>query len=184
MEKWKVLDKQILIDAPVFKFMRYKFLHSQKNTVHNFYILDTSDWVNIIPLTDDNQVVLIKQYRAGINDITVEIPGGIIDAGESPIEAAKRELEEETGYVGDEFELLGFTHPNPSFITNKCFFVLARNVKPLGKTNFDPSEYIETFTVPLEKIQEMIKKGEITHALSLNAFTLFQAKYFRCFGKD
>ncbi len=182
MKKWSVLDKKVLIDSPMFTFSKYKFLHGDKNTIHDFFILDTSDWVNILPLTADNQVVLIRQYRAGIDEILIEIPGGIMDTGEKdPIVTAKRELEEETAYVSDDLELLGTMFPNPSFMTNKNYFVLAKNVKPLGHTHFDPSEYIETFTVPLEKIPEMIRNGEILHSLTINAFALYQAKYFDCF---
>ncbi len=182
MRKWQVLNRKTLIDSPMFKFMQYDLKHGEKQTLHKFYILDTADWVNIVPLTPDNEVVLIHQYRAGIDEITIEIPGGIMDSGETdPLQTARRELEEETGYVTDDLELLGFLYPNPSFMTNRCYFVLARNVRPQGHINFDPSEYIETFTVPLKDIPQMIKSGEIRHSLTVNAFAMFQLRYFDCF---
>jgi 8-oxo-dGTP pyrophosphatase MutT (NUDIX family) len=178
MKKWKVLDKTVLIDSPMFRFMQYDLEHGEKQTLHKFYILDTTDWVNIIPLTSDNRLVLIRQYRAGVDQITVEIPGGIMDKGETdPIVTARRELEEETGYVAGSLEILGFVYPNPSFMTNKCYFVLARDVEPRGKINFDPSEYIETFTVPISEYGSLIEKGEITHSLSVAAFSFLQRKY-------
>ncbi len=177
MNKWQVLDKKALVSSPMFRFMEYKLKHGDKHTEHKFYILDTGDWVNIIPLTTDNQIVLVRQYRAGIDNITVEIPGGIMDLDENdPLVTARRELEEETAYIGNDFSLLGHVHPNPSFMTNTCYFVLAQNVEKKGKLHFDPSEYIETFTVPLKDIPQMIANGTITHSLSVAALGMLLMK--------
>ncbi len=183
MHKWKVLDKKVLIQSPMFSFLAYKLKHGDKNSIHNFYILDTADWVNILPITSDGKVVLIRQYRAGIDEILIEIPGGIMDNGETdPIATARRELEEETGYVTDNLEVLGMVYPNPSFMTNKCYFVLAKDVKPLGQTHFDPSEYIETFTIDLKLLPEYILSGKIRHSLTINAFAFLQLKYPQLIG--
>ena len=170
MEKWKLLDKTLLIDTPMFDMYRYHLLHAEKQTEHNFFIIETFDWVNIVPITPECNIVLIRQYRAGSDSISLEIPGGVMDHEKDPIEAAKRELEEETGYVNGKYELLGHAFPNPAFLKNRIYFVLARDVLPQGQINFDPSEYIETEVVPLEDIPGLIASGKIRHALTITAF--------------
>ena len=182
MKKWKRLEETLLIKTPIFEFKSIKLLHAEKHSLHNFYIIDSKDWVNIIPITANNEIILINQYRAGTNEITIEVPGGIIDDSENdPIITAKRELEEETGYIGKKYYTIGQVMPNPAFITNKCFFVVAEDVEPIGKENFDESEYIESFKVPMEKISEMIKNREITHAITLNAFLYLHLNQVRGF---
>ena len=176
MDKWKILSKEKVADFRVFDIYREKLLLTQKHSEHEFYIMEAPDWVNVIPITADKKVVLIKQYRAGIDDITIEIPGGVIDSDDvSPVVAAGRELEEESGYLSPNLSLLGYVNPNPAFLTNKCYIVLAENVEPKGKTNFDPAEYIETYTVPLTDINNMISTGEIRHALTVAAFSMLRA---------
>jgi len=170
MKKWKLLDKKLLIDTPMFDMYRYHLLHSEKKTEHNFFIIETYDWVKVIPITKKGEIVLIRQYRAGSDSISLEIPGGVMDLETSPIIAAKRELEEETGYINGTYEVLGHAFPNPAFLKNKIYFVLAKDVEPLGHTNFDPSEYIEKELIPLSQIPELINKGKIRHALTITAF--------------
>ena len=170
MKKWEKLGEEVLIKTPIFEFKSRDLLHSQKHTHHKFYIIDSKDWVNIIPITTNNEIVLIRQYRAGSDEITIEVPGGIIDGNETPEETAKRELEEETGCIAKDFVKIGEVYPNPAFITNKCHYVVALDVQPGGTINFDPSEYIEKFTVPMSEIPGMIKRGEINHAITLDAF--------------
>ncbi len=174
MEKWKLLDKELLIDTPMFDMYRYHLLHSEKKTEHNFFIIETYDWVNVIPITPDGKIVLIRQYRAGSDSITLEIPGGVMDKEQDPLLTARRELEEETGFTNGEYELLGTAYPNPAFLKNKIHFVLARNVLPQGHTNFDPSEYIETELVPLTDIPDLIAQGKIRHALAITAFVYLE----------
>ena len=174
MQKWKLLDKQLLIDTPMFEMYRYHLLHGDKKTEHNFFIIETFNWVNIIPITPEGNIVLIRQYRAGSDSITLEIPGGVMDKDEDPIMTARRELEEETGYINGQYELLGTAYPNPAFLKNKIHFVLARDVVPQGNVNFDPSEYIETEVVPLSDIPRLIAGGQICHALAITAFVYLE----------
>ncbi len=171
MKKWKKLDEKLLIKTPIFEFKSFKLLHGEKHTTHEFYIIDSKDWVNVIPITADNEIILIKQYRAGSDEVTLEVPGGIMEPDEhDPVITARRELEEETGYIAENYRKIGEVYPNPAFITNKCYYVVAEDVELKGHINFDPSEYIETLKVPMEKIPELIKNGEITHAITLDAF--------------
>jgi 8-oxo-dGTP pyrophosphatase MutT (NUDIX family) len=182
MNKWQVLNKKVLVQSKMFKFYQYHLKHGDKGTEHDFFILDTGDWVNIIPITSDNKIVLVRQYRAGTDEITIEVPGGIIDPNdEDPIVTAKRELEEETAYVTDDFEILGYVNPVPSFITNKCYFVLAKNVEKKGHIHFDPSEYIETFLASFEQVSLMVRSGQIHHSLTLNALLFLQISGYKGF---
>ena len=127
----------------------------------------------MIPLTSDNDVVLIRQYRHGTRTITLEIPGGVIEGNDSPEEAARRELREETGYQASDMHLLGHVHPNPAFLDNICYTYLARDVSIVGEQEQDEREDIEVMLKPVEEIPSLIREGEITHSLILAAFYRF-----------
>ena len=174
MKKWKILGEETVCDFKLFKFYRRDLLNPHKNSEHHFYVMETPDWINVVPVTPEGKIVLIRQYRAGTDEITVEIPGGVIDKKDvSPEAAAGRELEEETAYVSDDLTMLGAVHPNPSFMSNTCYFVLAKNAKPTGKTHFDPGEDIETFEMEPDELKLAIKTGKIKHALTVAALGLF-----------
>jgi 8-oxo-dGTP pyrophosphatase MutT (NUDIX family) len=138
-----------------------------------FYVIEAPDWINVIPLTDDGRVLLIRQYRFGIEDFTLEIPGGMCDPGESPLQAAERELAEETGYKAQSMVEIGWVHPNPAIQSNRCHTFLAEGVVPAAEPDPDPDEELELISEPLARIPELISGGRITHALVLAAFRLF-----------
>jgi 8-oxo-dGTP pyrophosphatase MutT (NUDIX family) len=136
-------------------------------------IIEAPDWVNIIPVTIDNQVVLIRQFRFGIWSTALEIPGGMVDPGEDPMTAALRELEEETGYVPRGRVIhLGKVHPNPAIMTNVCHSFLALGCERTGKVNPDVDEDIQVSLEPRARIPELLRTGAITHALVACAFLL------------
>jgi 8-oxo-dGTP pyrophosphatase MutT (NUDIX family) len=137
---------------------------------HDFFLLDSFDWVNIIPLTADGRVILVKQYRLGTKDFSLEIPGGMLNEGEEPVGAAARELLEETGYAGEEPILLGVVDPNPALQTNRCYTYLINNVAFRTTPQQDSTEDIEVQSVPLADIPRLIHEGKITHALVIAAF--------------
>jgi ADP-ribose pyrophosphatase len=143
---------------------------------HDFYIIESRNWVNIIPLTTDQRVVMIKQYRHGSREVTLEIPGGLMDPGDTPERAASRELLEETGYQSKEWQRIGEVNPNPALFNNRCFTYLAQNVKKSSHPSLDQTEDIEVILVPLSDIPKMIRKGEIDHAIVIAAFSLFFLK--------
>lgn len=174
MKKWKVLSQETVCDFKLFKFYRRELLNTHKDSRHSYYVLETPDWINVIPVTSEGKIVLIRQYRAGTDEVTIEIPGGVIDAKDtSPEAAARRELEEETAYVTNDLSLLGEVHPNPSFMSNTCYFVVAQDVRPVGKVNFDPGEDIETFEMEPEEVKQAIRSGKIMHALTVAALGLY-----------
>jgi len=138
--------------------------------VRDFYVVTAPDWINVIPVTDDDRVILVRQYRFGIEGSTLEIPGGMCDEGEAPADAARRELREETGYDAGELELLGSVHPNPAIQNNRCHSFLAPGVRRVGAPDPDADEAIEVVEVPLSEIPGLIAGGKITHALVIAAF--------------
>lgn len=142
-----------------------------------FYILESNDWVNVIPITEDGKVLLIRQFRFGIEEVTLEIPGGIVDSGYTPMEAARKELLEETGYSSDHWEYLGVVHPNPAFLNNRCHSFLARNVTKITEMSPEESEEFEALQVPLVEIKNLIGQGIISHSLVICAFYLHQNRY-------
>ena len=174
MKKWKILGQETVCDFKLFKFYRRDLLNPHKNSEHRFYVMDIPDWINVVPVTPEGKIVMIRQYRAGTDAVTVEIPGGVMDANDgSPQAAARRELEEETAYVAGKLALLGSVHPNPSFMSNTCYFVVAKGARPTGKTNFDPGEDIETFEMEPDELRQAILSGKIKHALTVAALGMF-----------
>ena len=174
---WKLISSKEPESYKIFSLRVDRAQSPRTSKVHNFYILESTDWVNVIPLTPKDEVVLIKQYRHGIREVTLEIPGGIVEAGDSPEEAARRELREETGYEGPQMTLLGSVHPNPAFLDNTCYSYVARGVSLTGKQEQDAKEDIEVVLRPLEVIPRLIRGGEITHSLVLAAFYRFFMEY-------
>ncbi|MCX7822143.1 MAG: NUDIX hydrolase [Syntrophobacterales bacterium] len=144
---------------------------------YSVYALDFAPWANIIAITPDDQVVLVRQYRHGIREITLELPGGVIDGRINPEVGARRELLEETGYDAQSWELVGRLHPNPAIQTNVCYTFLARNAYPATQQHLDELEEIEVVLKPIREIPRLLKEGVISHALIVAAFGIFFLRY-------
>lgn len=130
-----------------------------------FYNIDPPDWVNVVALTSDRQVVLIEQFRHGTDAFTLEIPGGMVDPGESPLRAARRELAEESGYAAARWEKLGIVHPNPAIQTNTTHTFLAIDAERIHEPSFDTNEACRLVLAAWTDALEAVDRGEITHAL-------------------
>jgi len=144
---------------------------------HNFFVLESGSWVNVIPLTRDNEVVMINQYRHGTREVTLEIPGGLVEPGDTPEAAAWRELREETGYGSDTITSLGWVHPNPAIQNNNCYTFLARDARQEGCQMQDDKEDIEVVLHPVSEIPRFIREGIITHSLVIVAFYRYFMEY-------
>lgn len=169
---WEKVATQTIADCRVFSVNRY-LARRTKDSIHDFYVLHPSNWVNIIPITPDNQVVLIEQFRHGTQTITLEIPGGQIDSDDpSAMHAAARELVEETGFVAEQLVHLGTNHPNPAIQSNICETFLAKNVRQEFTPRFDSTEDIAVRLTPIADIPKLIQSGVITHSLVIVAFHL------------
>lgn len=170
--RWRRTSRRRLRDCRIFQLDEVRYEPPDGGDGGDFYILDTPDWINVIPVTEGGDVVLVRQFRFGIDTTTVEIPGGMCDDDEEPEVAARRELLEETGYEAAEWTELGWVHPNPPVQTNRCFTFLARGVRRVAEQRLDGHERIEVLTRPLGAIPGMIAGGEISHALVVAAFQL------------
>ncbi len=169
---WTLLGSRDLSDHRIFRVREDRYRLEPAGAERDFVVLDSPDWVNVVALTDDGRVVLIRQYRHGIQRVTLEIPGGMVDAGESPQAAAVRELQEETGYVAGRVKFLGRVSPNPAIQNNSCHSFLAEDCRLTASPRPDPFERIEVLTRPLDEIPGMIHREEISHALVVVAFAL------------
>jgi 8-oxo-dGTP pyrophosphatase MutT (NUDIX family) len=173
MEKWPTIEKKKILEAHVFHYTKVKRQSPTTLEVGEFDIVQCLNWVNIVAITPDQKIVLIKQYRHGSESVTTEIPGGAVNYQEDMLLAAKRELQEETGYTSENWTSLGRVDVNPAFMTNACETFLALDAQLTHEQNLDLFEEIDVFLEDKEKIHELIKNNDITHSLVITAFYFY-----------
>ncbi len=179
IKNWEHLGEKLLHKTRVFSLYENQRRSPDGKITDDFYTIDSYDWVNVIPITTDNQVVMVEQFRHGIQEPTLEIPGGLLNGDESdPSAAAKRELTEETGYVANELIELGWVHPNPAIQSNKSFFYTAYNVELQQSQNLDFLEDIAVRLVPLSDIPKLLKEHKITHTVVVAALSRFFLEHY------
>lgn len=171
--RWRVSALRTLITTPVLK-LRTSRVHCDRTGIEkDFFKLDFPRWVNIVACTNKNEIVLIRQYRFGTDQIEMEIPGGAVNDGEPPLEAGLRELLEETGYAGEDARIIGKVCPNPAIQDNVCYTVLVENVKKVAKPRLDEMEDIEVLIMSEADAFALIKDGTVDHGLVLNALMFY-----------
>jgi len=174
LSPWQPLDDEPQGHFRVFDVHKRRRRSPETGRETDFFVVESPDWVNVIPLTPGGQVVCVRQYRAGTETVTLEIPGGMVDPeDDDAVAAGRREMVEETGYTTDDLVDLGAVNPNPAIQTNRCHTVLARNVRKTGPQRLDGSEEIDVILVDLDAIPGLIVDGTITHSLVVAAFYLF-----------
>lgn len=174
---WEIVSSKRDKSYRVFSLRTDRARSPRTGKEHDFFILESTAWVNVIPLTPQNMVVLVRQYRHGIRGVTLEIPGGLVEDHDTPEDAARRELCEETGYQEMDMVFLGCVQPNPAIQNNWCYTYLAREASRTGEQEQDEKEDIEVVLRPLEEIPRLIRDGEITHSLVVAAFYRFFMEY-------
>ncbi len=170
IKPWSRVHSQTGSSYRIFSIREDTVVSPRTGAEHNFYVIETGDWVNVIPVTRDQKVVMVRQYRHGLEKVTLEIPGGMVDPGDTPEGAACRELLEETGFQASEWKKIGEVSPNPAIFNNRCHTFLARNLRKSGDPSPDQTEDIEVVLVPLSEIPQLIRAGEIDHSLVITAF--------------
>lgn len=173
-EPWTRVRSKELANYKFFRLRQDTNVHPRHGREYDFFIFEFPHWVNIIPLTPEREVVFVRQFRHGTREVTWEIPGGIVDPGESPKQAALREMLEETGYAAADATELGWVHPNPAIQENRCWTFLAEGVSFSGGQQTEGSEAIDTVRVPLAEVPAMFERSEIVHALVVTAFHFYR----------
>jgi ADP-ribose pyrophosphatase len=173
--RWIRGADQLVASTRVLDLHSVHYRHPARAVDRDFVVIAASDWVNVVALTVDHQLVLVRQFRFGINDFSLEIPGGIIEPGEDPLAAGVRELAEETGYVGTGARLLGSVHPNPAIQNNRCHLVLVEAAARTGSIAWDADEEIAVSTAPVAEVLAAARTGGITHSLVLCGLFHFEA---------
>jgi 8-oxo-dGTP pyrophosphatase MutT (NUDIX family) len=168
---WPVLSREQVGDFRLFSLTKKKVRSPRTGEIREVQTLQFPNWVLILALTPQGEVVMVRQYRHGTEQVCLELPGGLVDPGDdSPALSARRELLEETGYQAAEIVLISECFPQPAILTNKCFFYLAKNAAEVQSQDLDSGEDIEVLTIPLKEIPAKIENREIDHGMVLLAF--------------
>jgi 8-oxo-dGTP pyrophosphatase MutT (NUDIX family) len=175
IKPWEKLGSKAAGDFRIFTIRSEKKRSPRTLKDHDFYVIDCVNWVNVIALTPDDELVMVEQYRHGSDTIELEIPGGMMDSTDaSPEATASRELKEETGYVGANARIIGEVFPNPAIMSNTCYTVLIENSGCRHEVQFDQGEDLVTRLVPAREIPELVKRGKIKHSLVVAALYSFE----------
>lgn len=167
-QHWETLSEKLIAPCRIFDvFSRHCRHPSGKEG--DFFVLKLSNWALALPLTSNNELVLVHQYRFGADLLSWEVPGGILNPNEDPINTAVRELEEETGFTGHNPKIIGSCLPNPAILTNRGFFILIENCTKTHQTSWDHHEELETKLVPINEVWDMVRSGKIQNGVTLNA---------------
>ena len=177
IKKWDVQARQPDLDYGLFKVWKNQARSPRTGLVNEVLSLEFPDWVLVVPVTPDKEIVMVRQYRHGNEEICLELPGGLVDARDrSPEEAARRELIEETGFRADQLIKLGECFPQPAILSNRCYFYLAIDVEIIGEPDLDAGEDIEIVMVPPEHVLERLENGSITNGMVQLAISFYHLR--------
>jgi ADP-ribose pyrophosphatase len=178
VKPWEQLSTKRVGDFRIFSIRSDLKVSPRTGRQHDFYVIESVNWVNVVAITRGGQLVMIEQYRHGSNTVELEIPGGMMDPEDSsPLEAGLRELREETGYEGTQAEIIGQIYANPAIMSNICYTVLVRDCELKHPIQLDHGEDLATQLVDVQKIPELMRAGRIGHSLvavALYHFDLWQ----------
>jgi len=171
---WPTIDSKELGNFRIFSIREDRKRSPRTDREHDFIVMNCRNWVNVVAVTEDDQIVMVEQYRHGTNTVELEIPGGVMDATDtSPVEAGLRELREETGYAGEDARLIGEVFSNPAIMNNRTYTVLVRDCREVHETEFDHGEDLVTRLIPIDEVHRLVAAGEIRHSLVVAALYHF-----------
>lgn len=169
---WLLRARQTTLETPVFRLERRHYVFPSGVEHESIYHFTVPQWAVALALTPDHHLVMVQQYRPGIDDFSWEFPAGLVDPGEDPLAGALRELREETGYAGVRAEVLGWGFPNPALQDNRCYYIWVEEAVPVTAPTPEPGEDIATITIPTQEVANWSRSGRLRHALA------HQALYF------
>ena len=165
VQKWETVSSEYLVKKPWATLRVDECELPDGRIAKEYYVLEYPNWVNVVAITADKKVIMVKQYRHSGGLISIEIPGGVIDGDENPVDAAKRELLEETGYLFQDFELVSTIYPNPATSNNVTYCYLAHGGVKVQEQDLDEHEDIDIEFYSIEEVKQMLLKNEIPQAL-------------------
>lgn len=165
ISKWECINSSLHADCKVYRILKERWRNKRESSEDDFYLMDVADWAVTIAMTGDNNIVMIQQFRFGTGNFSWELPAGVVDAGETAMEAGARELYEESGYKGDKPVLLGLVHPNPAIQRNRCHILLVKNAVKVDGGAPGQHEFFEVREVSLPTLYTWACDGTITHAI-------------------
>lgn len=170
LRPWTILDEEKLASSRVFQLFKDTARSPRTGETVTFSRITAPPWVTVMPITREGEMILVRQWRAGVRDFTLEVVGGLCEPGEDPAVGAAREVREETGYLGGPPIELGVVHPNPAVQDNTCRTFLMEDCRLSGAQDMDDGEDIEVVSTPLSELPGLVAEGTITHSLALSAF--------------
>ena len=174
VDDWELVESEQLADYRITRVRRDRRRSPRTGVEHDFIVLQMREWVNVIAVTRQARIVIIEQYRHGTQEVGVEIPGGVVDPGDSELEqAARRELLEETGYEAEEFVCIGKVTANPAIQDNRCHTFVALGAHAVGEARLEAGEDIAVGEVGIDEMGELIASGRMSHALVIAGFWWF-----------
>ena len=174
IRKWEKRASRVVSDHRIFKIREDRTTNPRNGTERQMVVLECPDWVNIIALTPEHEVVFVEQYRQGSETVELEIPGGMMDPGETdPVATALRELREETGYTGEGARLIGECFANPAIMNNRVHTILVENCQHTHEVEWDSGEDLRTRLIPAADLPSLVKAGQIRHSIILAALHYF-----------
>lgn len=173
MNKWDIIERGNVVSTGVFSIQRLRCFHPGKRIEHPFYLLNSLDWINVVALSEDDRFIMVRQHRLGTDEFTLETPAGLINPGEEPLAAARRELKEETGYTAGHIIPLKRLSANPAILNNYIHFFLATDCRKTNEQDLDPAEDIEVELIDRKSVPAMIEDGSINHTIIVTAFSLY-----------
>jgi ADP-ribose pyrophosphatase len=180
LKAWDKISSQQLGDFRIFRLRSDRAISPRTGQPHDFMVIDSVNWVNVVAITPDQHLVMVEQFRHGSGTVELEIPGGMIDSHDaSPEAGGVRELREETGYAGENPQIIGQVFPNPAIMSNTCFTLLVENCRRIHPVEFDHGEDLITRLVPVSEVPELVASGKIRHSLvvaGLHYFELWRRK--------